>query len=287
MIFRYCGGKNKKSVQKKILGRAPLFYSEYREPFCGGCGIFWAIDPDIKRWINDLDKYLMCVYRYLKNKPKDFIASCRDIEPAKESEPLTSARPGGKQIYNERLKNIFDTFVEDINGDQALRYFFINRTNWAGRVDYTRPSRLYFSNPSGWNIVKTDALEKAAGLLKDATLTTGDYDLLLSSPGDDVFIYLDPPYFVNSGFDDGSSLYRHNFTIKDHKKLAEKVLACKHKILLSYDDDEDGYIRSLYSDPIFNIYKEEWTYCGTSSAKSQKNNKKKIGKELIITNYKD
>ena len=45
----------------------------------------------------------------------------------------------------------------------------------------------------------------------------------------------------------------------------------------------------------FNIYEESWTYGGTSSAKSIKNHvymdeneslvRKKVGKELIITNY--
>ena len=285
MIFRYPGGKNKNSVRKKILSKAPLFYSEYREPFVGGGGIFWAIEPGVKRWINDLDENLIYVYRALKNRPEDFIASCREIEPAKKSEPLTSARPGGKNIYNKRLKEVFDAFVNDDRGSGALRYFFINRTNWAGRVDYTRPSRLYFSNPSGWNIVKTDALEKAAKLLQDVSITISDYALLLNAPGDDVFIYLDPPYLANSGFNDGSLLYRHNFAVEDHTRLAQDVRKCPHKVLLSYDDDKDGIIRDLYSVANFNIYEENWTYCGSSSADGQ-SKKKKIGKELIITNYK-
>ena len=286
MIFRYCGGKNKKSIREKILSKAPLFYSSYREPFIGGGGIFWQIDTGVERWINDLDKDLISVYLALRERPEDFIKKCREIKPAEKNEPLTSSRPGGKEIYNKRLKEVFDDFLTNPNTDRALKYFFFNRTNWGGRTDYTRPSRMYFSNPSGWNIVKKDALEKAAQLLKNVRITNEDYNCLLEEPGNDVFAYLDPPYLVNTGFNDGSLLYRHNFTIEDHTRLAQNVQKCPHKVLLSYDDDKDGIIRGLYSGANFNIYEEEWTYCGTSSSEEVKNKKKKIGKELIITNYK-
>ena len=49
---------------------------------------------------------------------------------------------------------------------------------------------------------------------------------------------------------------------------------------MSYDDDEKGFIRELYAD--LNIYNEEWTYCGSSSANGEE---KRVGKELLITNY--
>ena len=281
MVLRYPGGKNKKNIQNKILARAPLFYSSYVEPFCGGCGIFWRIDTNIKRWINDLDEDLISVYVALRDRPEEFIKLCREIKPAEKDEPLTSSRPGGKEIYNKRLKEVFDDFLTNPSTDKALKYFFFNRTNWGGRTDYTRPSRMYFSNPSGWNIVKKDALEKAAQLLKNVRITNEDYNCLLEEPGNDVFAYLDPPYLVNTGFNDGSLLYRHNFTVEDHTRLAQDVHKCSHKVLLSYDDDKDGIIRDLYSGANFNIYEENWTYCGSSCRH------KKQGKELVITNYKN
>ena len=280
MVLRYPGGKNKKNIQNKILARAPLFYSSYVEPFCGGCGIFWRIDTNIKRWINDLDEDLISVYVALRDRPEEFIKLCREIKPAEKDEPLTSSRPGGKEIYNKRLKEVFDDFLTNPSTDKALKYFFFNRTNWGGRTDYTRPSRMYFSNPSGWNIVKKDTLEKASVLLKDVQITNESYERLLEEPGNDVFIYCDPPYLVNTGFNDGSLLYRHNFTLDDHTRLAQNVRKCPHKVLLSYDDDEDGIIRDLYSGANFNISEENWKYCGSSCQQ------KKIGKELIITNYK-
>lgn len=280
-LFRYPGGKSKKSVRQKILSYAPLFYEEARFPFVGGGGIFWCIEAGIQRWINDLDEDLISVYKALQERPNEFIRMCREIEPPKKGEPLAPSKPGGKPIYNARLGKVFQELINDPNVDQALKYFFINRTCWAGRVNYDIPSRLYYSNPTGWNIVKKDTLEKCAALMQNVKITSTDFSDIFRACGKDVFIYADPPYYINTELTKTSQLYRYNFTKEDHIRLSEEVAECEHKILLSYDDDKDGFIRSLYEGQNkINIYEENWTYCGTSSKK------KENGKELIITNYK-
>jgi len=282
-VFRYPGGKSKKSVRERIFKYFPLSYDEIRIPFVGGGGIFFHVPINKKRWINDIDSALISVYKALRDRPEDFISKCREIEPHNEKE-ATQAVLRGRKVYNRRMRDIFDRFAHDEEMDQALRYFFIQRTVFAGRVNYDIDSRLYFSNPPGWSIVKTNKLEKAAEILKNVKITSDSYEESLNLVGNNVLIYLDPPYYVNTELQSHSQLYKHNFTVEDHKDLAENVKVCKHKVIMSYDDDEDGFIRSLYDG--FNIYEEEWTYCGTSSGKNQ-SKKKKIGKELIITNFKN
>lgn len=280
-LLRYPGGKTKKSVKQKLFNKFPKKHAEFREAFVGGGGVFFDVFTPI-RWINDVDPDLISVYLALRDRPEEFIAKCREIEPEKPGEPLTSARPGGKPMYNARLKEHFDRLLADPKADPALKYFFVNRTVWAGRVNYDIESRLYFSNPSGWNILKTNRLEEAAKHLKDVTITVGTYHAILESIGDDVLIYCDPPYYVNTNLDRNSQLYKFGFTKEDHIEFRDAVKACKHKVIISYDDDDEGFIRGLFSD--FNIYAENWTYCGTSSADGQAKTKK-TGKELIITNY--
>ena len=280
MIFRYPGGKAKKSVREKIISLFPKEYSEYRESMVGGGGIFFHIPVNKKRWINDLDINLISVYRALKEDSKNFIEKCRKIEPILKNEKLTSAREGGKNLYSLRLKEVFDKLVESVDEDPALRYFFIHRTVWAGRVRYDIKSRMYFSNPNGWNIIKTDKLEKAAKILKDVKVSSIDYDSLLFEDGKDVLIYIDPPYMCNTELSNSSRLYFHNFEIKDHEKLFYSLKECKHKFVLSYDNND--FIKKLYKD--FNIVETQWTYCGTSSANGI-NTKKTKGKELIIKNF--
>jgi len=139
--FRYPGGKTK--VQSKILSKAPESYVEYREPFIGGGGIFFGIDPiGISRWINDAHSGLVEVYKALRDRPVDFINMCRDIAPQEEGEPEISTSTGKR--YNKRLYELFESIKLDEECDQAFRYFFVNRTVWMGRVNYDIPSRLYF-----------------------------------------------------------------------------------------------------------------------------------------------
>lgn len=282
-IFRYPGGKTRKNVREKILKYMPSDIQEYREPFVGGGGIFFSIDKSIKRWINDKDENLIQVYLALRDRAAEFISKCREISPAEEGEPLYSV-PKGKAQYNLRLKQYFDFFANNKQCDQALRYFFINRTVWGGRVNYSLKSRLYYSVPEGWNIIKGDKLEQAANHLENVNITSTSYEDVLLEPSDQkCWIYCDPPYLVNSNFSKTSQLYRHNFNLEDHYRFADTIKQSKHKICISYDGGYD-LLKSLYKD--FNIHEENWTYCGTSSAKSLSVKKsKKNGKELIITNY--
>ena len=275
---RYPGGKSRAGVRDKILSRFPLF-SEYRECFCGGAGIFFCLPSMPNRWINDINPGLIAVYLALRDRPQEFIKSCKAIEPAKDDEPLTSAK-GGKDLYNARLKEVFDSFKDNEEMDQALRYLFVNRTVWGGRVVYDDKSKMYFSNPQGWSLSLFRRLHKAAIHLKGTQISCGGYEALLEAPGDDVLIYADPPYVVNTDLVEGSKLYADNFTMDDHRLLAKRVRGCRHKVCLSYDDDEEGVIRGLYPESAgFNIYEESWTYAGSSRDVKVK------GRELIITNY--
>lgn len=281
-IFRYPGGKAK--AAKKIFSYIPSTINEYRETMVGGGSVFFHLRdelPNVKCWINDVDENLISVYQALRDRGDDFIKMCKEIAPAQPDEPLVPAkRATGRAIHNARLKAKFDELAVDSESDPALRYFFINRTVWAGRVNYDSVSRLYFSKSVGWNIVKGDKLEQANRLCQDIKITTGDFEPLLWESGesdDEVLCYVDPPYVVNSLFTDNSKLYANNFTVDDHYRLADAIRHSSHKVIISYDDDDDGLVRRLYKD--FNIHEESWAYCG-STLKT-----KKIGKELIITNY--
>lgn len=284
--FRYPGGKTKKNVQDKIIRRIPPKFGEYREGFVGGGGIFFAIPPKHcdKRWINDLNPPLISVYEALRDRSDEFIAKCREIEVAQEDEPTVLAKSTSKEgskKYNARLKGVFEKFYKDEHMDAALRYYFLNRTVWMGRVTYdpAQKSRMYFSNPQGWNIINKTTLDDAAKHIVDTRITCDSYEVTLSEPGDDVIIYLDPPYVVNSELSRNSQLYEFGFSMEQHEELRDNVLDCEHKVCLSYDDHE--FIRELFREEDgFHLYSETWKYAGTT--KKEKDD----GKELIITNYK-
>lgn len=276
-IFRYPGGKTKTAVRQWILGFCPAGTREYREPFVGGGGVFWGMTKAERFWINDINPGLVAVYQALADRPEEFIARCREIEPARPDDPLTEPGKNGGGITNARLKAIFERIAFDESEDPALRFFFVNRTVFAGRVNYDIPSRLYFSNPSGWDIVKNGSLAKAAKKLRCVRVTCGDFVPLLEEPGEHVWVYCDPPYVVNTGMTPSSQLYQFGFSEDDHKRFAATVKASPHKVAVSYDDDEQGFIRSLYEG--MHIEENTWAYCGTT------NEEKEEGRELLILNY--
>lgn len=277
-IFRYPGGKTREAVRSWILGLRPGRVRDYREPFVGGGGVFFALKPgEGERWINDRNDGLVAVYRALAERPGEFIERCRATEPARDDDPMTEPGVRGGKPANARLKAEFDRVAFGGETDPAYRYFFINRTVFGGRVNYDRQSRLYFSNPAGWEVVRPGRLEKAAERLQGVRVTCGDFEPLFDDPGKDVWIYADPPYYCNTQFHGSSQLYQHSFTVADHRRLAEVFRRCKHPVALSYDDDEEGFIRGLYAG--FRIEENTWAYSGSTNAEKDR------GRELLILNY--
>lgn len=276
-VFRYPGGKTRKQIQDWIWSHRPEGIQEYREPFVGGGGIFFITPPSIERWINDMHPGLVAVYEALRDRPEEFMAKCNSIEPPKRGDETTGEGSRGSKGYDKRLASVFDEVKLNEDCDQAFRYFFVNRTVFGGRVNYDLPSRLYFSNPEGWHIVANGQLDKAAEHIKGTRITCGDYLPLLEEPGEGVWIYADPPYVVNTNLSRTSQVYQHGFSEQDHRDFAEAVKRCKHNVCISYDDDPDGLIRSLYDG--FAIEEGSWKYAGTT------NDKKADGRELLIMNY--
>lgn len=281
-VFRYPGGKSKTHIQRWICAHKPSGVEEYREPFVGGGGVFFYLTATAfsERWINDKHDGLIAVYKALRDRPREFIAACRQILPPQPSDPQTDGGPRGGRATNARMKAVFDSLKLNPDCDQAVRYFYVNRTvHGSGRVNYDIPSRLYFSNPEGWGIVATDALERAAEVIEGTKITCGDYEPLFATAGENVWIYADPPYVVNSNLTASSQLYQHGFTRDDHRRFADVVRACEHKVCISYDDDGDGLVRSLFPADRFCLVEGSWKYAGTTAGKKQ------TGRELLILNY--
>lgn len=270
-IFRYPGGKSKDNVRTWIMEASPDAYVEYREPFVGGGGVYFGIHKIKKRWINDVDEELISVYRALQCDSDKFIELCRAV-------PAYDDKKAGER---DRLAAVFHDLIQNITKDRALRYFFINRTVFGGRVNYHNRSRLFFSNPEGWSNSILDLLQSAATLLQNTNITCGSYEAVFLEPGDRVWIYADPPYVMS--LDRSSQLYCHIFDDEDHERLASIIKKCPHKVALSYEDDKRGLVRKLYKG--FKVVEKEWVYSGTRAPNSAGVDKKRVGKELLILNY--
>lgn len=262
--LRYPGGKSK--AIDIIMPHIPLNIKEYREPFIGGGSVCLAVKnlfgTNIKSyWINDLNFDLYCFWLYAKNENKLLADKVDEIK-----QKYTNGRELFQYLTREDIK--LSEF------DRAVRFFVLNRITFSGTVDSGGYSQKSFEGR--FTDSSIDRLRNLHCHLSSIHITNNDYTDLLVSAGDQVFIFLDPPYFSATK----SKLYgrRGNLhTTFDHKRFAENMRQCQHKWLITYDDSPE--IRDLFE--FANI--TTWTLQYGMNNYKQKS--AAIGQELLIKNY--
>lgn len=278
--LRYPGGKAK--VSNILLRYAPP-HDSYIEPFAGGASMFFSKPLVRRNWINDLHPGIYAFYTAVRDYYNEFLELC------------VKQRGNLRQIFDYWTKERTDLMRLTKNEsivERAVQFFFINRTVWGGRVIYdpTRSSRLYFSNPEGWNKIanKLKYMRKVSEKLKGAKITCLPFEKCFKSAKSETFIYCDPPYFRDSICAKTDRLYDGEFPVSAHKKLVKLATASDAKIMISYDDC--GEVRELFNSDKWNIKELKWKYCGRHALTNEEreNNikeKKVLGNELLIMNY--
>jgi len=262
--LRYPGGKSK--AIDKILPHIPLNIREYREPFVGGGSVCLAVKQlfgsRIKQyWINDLNFDLCCFWQTAKT----------EIEAlADEVEKIKEKYTDGRELFNYFTRE--DLVLNEF--DRAVRFFVLNRITFSGTVDSGGYSQQAFERRFTHSSI--ERLRQLSIHLSSIQITHGDYEDLLFQAGDNVFIFLDPPYLSATK----SKLYGVRgklHTEFDHKRFAKNMQNCPHRWLITYDDSPE--VRKLFKF----AHMIEWTlqygmnnYKQTSAAE---------GRELLIKNY--
>lgn len=258
--LRYPGGKSK--AIKKILPLVPEF-DEFREPFLGGASVYLALRqqfPEKKYWINDLNRDLYYFWISLRDHYKDLVEQIKKIK---------SIEDNGRLLHKKLVTNTPKTDIE-----KGVRFFVLNRITFSGTIEAGGYSQGAFD--TRFTASSIDRLQDVYPLLKNTLITNSDYEELINKSGENVFIFLDPPYLSATK----SRLYGKNGNLHtnfDHKRFAEVMKNTKHKWLITYDDCDE--IRSLFS--FANIISWEFQY-GMNNYRQKTAAK---GKELIITNY--
>ena len=262
--LRYPGGKSR--AIKKILPLIPKDFKEFREPFVGGGSVFLAVKQELNSKalyvINDLNYDLYCFWKIAQNNIEEFV---EEVKRIKEEEK------DGRELFNYLVEN--DNNLSDF--DRAVRFFVLNRITFSGTVDSGGYSKQAFQKRFTDSSIERLALLSEP--LQGVKICHGDYEEHLFQEGDDVFIFLDPPYLRQAK----SKLYGKNGDLHvgfDHERFARNMKKCKHKWLITLDNTPE--IWEMFS--FAYIYEWELQY-GMNNYK-KKNAKK--GKELFISNYK-
>lgn len=261
--LRYPGGKSR---AVKLITSLITSFDEYREPFVGGGSVYIKLKqlfPVRKYWINDIYQGL---YYFWFECQKDVTTVINRVRYFKDKFQT------GKELYKYLIDNIaeFDTL------DKAAAFFVFNRITFSGTSESGGYSEQSFTGRFTESSIQR--LVKFGEVIQNTNITNLDYQNVIEIQGNNVFIFLDPPYYSASK----SSLYGKNGNLHkgfDHARFAETMKKCKHKFLITYDDSE--YIRNLFS--FARIIPWELTY-GMRNIKEESN---QIGKELFISNYLD
>ncbi|MEH2448159.1 MAG: DNA adenine methylase [Nostoc sp.] len=262
--LRYPGGKSKAINQ--IVEYLPKNFSEFREPFVGGGSVFIYLRqkfPHIKIWINDLNRELFFFWKFAQSDITQLVKEIRHIQ-VKYTD--------GKLLFTE-LTSVDVNNLSDL--ERAVRFFVLNRITFSGTVESGGFSQEAFHKR--FTNSSIERLEKLEYILSEnVKITNLDYSHLLKPEGENVFLFLDPPYFIATK----SKLYGKNgnlHTSFEHQRFAEILQQCHHSWLITYDDSPR--IRENFQ--WANISAWELQY-GMNNYKQSGADK---GKELFITNY--
>ena len=252
--LRYPGSKFRAS--KYILPHLEVEHDEYREPFLGSGAIFFTKQKVEINWLNDIDKELIVTFQVISDNElrKKLIEKIKDYEPSK--------------IEFDKLK--IQKFKSNL--DIAFRYFVINRTAYSGIMKQPNWGfdEIKSVQPDKWPYRIIEAANKLLG----SNITNIDFvDVINKESDKKVLIFLDPPYYLA----DQKRAYLHSFKSDDHIRLMECLKRTKHKFCLTYDNCQE--VKELYK--WANIHEYNWMYHTANSNATTR----KMGKELIITNY--
>ncbi len=259
--LRYPGGKSR--IAKYLVSQFPNF-DEYREPFLGGGSVFIETKQQFsnkKFWINDA--YIE-LFKFWQQTQSDVVTMIEKVTEMK------SAFADGKKLYQflkDKRSNVNDL-------ETATAFFILNRITFSGTSQSGGFSESAFQGR--FTTSSIERLKPTQKLLENVEITNLDYEKIVLADGENVFIYLDPPYFsaINSKLYGKKGNLHSNF---NHKHFAKVMKSCKHRWLITLDDCE--YIRELFS--FAKISPIQFAY-GMRNVKKTSNQE---ANELIITNF--
>ena len=273
-------------------------FAEYREPFFGGGSVglyLMQFNKDADYWINDLFYPVYCFWKVLYEQPEkmsNWILKVKTQETVPNDivvKGIPSKSAGlAREIHVWCRKRIEKTISEKDEFGTACLWYILNKTSYSGM------SMIGSFAPLAWdqnftincinNLPKTSELMHSVKSLK---ITNLNYTELLGNDGNDVFIFLDPPYKIpHNLYGDKGDMHEGFY----HLEFVCKALECKHNWMITYNEDPD-LIQWFGKDKRQILWDLQYTMKAAKrdgqkgSEITGKSGKK--GKELLIMNYPD
>lgn len=270
-FVKWAGGK--KQLLEKLHNRVPNQYGTYYEPFIGGGALLLNEKPSCAV-IGDVNEQLINVYLQLQRDPRAVIHAVNDIDAGGscDKDYYLSIR----ERYNKKIT------ARELDAECAGLMIWINKHCFNGL--YRVNSKGLFNVP--YNNKQTGKSIDEANLMSigyylqnsDVKILCQDFETVCEDVKAGDFVYFDSPYIPVSETAYFTDYTKDGFSLEDHKRLAElykrldakgaKVMLSNHNVDMVYELYEGFKIEAV--DVRRNINSDA---------------SKRVGKEVIITNY--
>lgn len=211
-------------MAEQIVSLMPKHRS-YLEPFFGSGAVLFNKPPSAIETVNDIDGDVVNFFKVLRERPEELADAIR----------LT---PYARDVFDDAHKNrgtdAFDrAYRFAIRSKMGHGFKTYQKTGF--KVDVFARERSYCVGC--WNRLPADLLEAAARLKGVQIENRPALDLIRRFNHDNVLIYADPPYLLETR---RGKQYRHEMTEQDHLDLLEALKQHRGYVILS------GYPSEMY-----------------------------------------
>lgn len=180
-LLRWAGSKRR--VIPKLQEYWDPGYQRYIEPFCGSAALFFSLAPT-HAVLSDTNEDLMCFYSVLRDDPTRLWRAIKAIPRTKSEYVRTRQR-----VPHERHRLA-----------RAVRFYYLNRNCFNGLYRTNRDGRFNvpFSRERTGTMPTEQQFRISAEALIGASLRTCDFGHTLRTATRGDFVYMDPPFYVQS-----------------------------------------------------------------------------------------
>ena len=274
-VLRYPGGKSRIIYYLFRKNMLPENVKEYREGFLGGgsCALaFSVMYPDVPVWVNDLYYNLFAFWAQLQKNPDPLINRLLELkDEACRAEGVEELEKKHRALYAD-MRDLINTSDDDF--DLATAFYVLNRSSFGG---FTEQNKNAFIRDSYKNTIfsqsKIKKLANISQIIQPWRITNQDYRDLMEGPGEDVFVFLDPPYLIKDMLYGKDKEMHTSFC---HEAFVKSCKDTPHNWMITYN--EHPWLREQFAD--FHMENFEFRY---SLAHRKENKNKK--EELLVMNY--
>lgn len=221
-LLNYPGAKW--GMAKEIVSIMPPHRS-YLELFFGSGAVLFNKPKSAIETVNDIDGDIVNFFKVLRERPDDLAEAIR-LTPY--------ARDVFDDAHENRGTDDFDrAYRFAIRSKMGHGFKTYQKTGW--KMDVAGREGAYAV--SNWNRMPKDLLAAAQRMKGVQIENRPALDLIRRFNHDNVLIYADPPYLLNTR---GGKQYRHEMTEQDHLELIDALKQHKGLVILS------GYPSEMY-----------------------------------------